>query len=54
MHKFTYQTNLYSNLQNLIFKLEQWQVEVKSTERKVKKLKSRNIFGIFLYLDNID
>ena len=35
------------NSSNLIFKLEQWQVEVKSIERKVKRLKSRNIFGIF-------
>ena len=51
---FTYQTNLYSTLQNLIFKLEQWQVEVESTKRKVKRLKSRNIFGIFLYLESGD
>ena len=46
--KFTYQTNLYSTLQNLIFKLEQWQVKVESTGRKVKRLKSKDIFWYFL------
>ena len=48
MHKFTYQTNLYSTLQNLIFK---GQVKVKSTERKVKKLKSEANFLVFLDLE---
>ena len=51
MRKFTYQTNLYSTLQNLIFQLEQWQVEVESTERKVKRLKSEAIFLVFLDLE---
>ena len=44
MRAFTYQTNLYTTLQNLNFKLEQWQVEVESIERKVKRLKSEAIF----------
>ena len=47
MPDFTYQTNLYSTLHNLIFKLEQWQVEVESTWRKVKRLKSEDIFWSF-------
>ena len=37
MRKFTYQTNLYSTLQNIIFKLEQWQVEVESTRRRASE-----------------
>ena len=32
------------NSSNLIFKLEQWRVKVESTERKVKRLKSRDKF----------
>ena len=39
--------NLYSTLQDLIFKLEQWQVEVESTGRKVKRLKSEDIYWYF-------
>ena len=35
------------NSSKLIFKLEQWQVEVESTERKVKRLKSETIFLVF-------
>ena len=35
------------NSSNLIVKLEQWRVEVKSIGLKVKRLKSRNIFGVF-------
>ena len=35
------------NSSNLIFKLEQWQVEVESTGRKVKRLKSETIFLVF-------
>ena len=44
---FTYQTNFILNSSNLIFKLEQWQVEVESTERKVKRLKSEDNFWYF-------
>ena len=51
MRNFTYQTNLYSTLQNLIFNLEQLQVEVESTGRKVKRLKSEAIFFVFLDLE---
>ena len=40
------------NSSNLIFKLEQWQVEVESTERKVKRLKSETIFLVFLDLES--
>ena len=47
MHKFMYQTNLYSTLQNINFKLEQCQVEVISTGRKVKRLKSEDVFWYF-------
>ena len=39
--------NLYSTLQNMIFKLEQWQVKVESTGRKVKRLKSEDNFWYF-------
>ena len=39
--------NLYSTLRNMIFKLEQWQVEVESTGRKVKRLKSEDNFWYF-------
>ena len=35
------------NSSNLTFKLEQWQVEVESTKRKVKILKSETIFLVF-------
>ena len=35
------------NSSNLIFKLEQWQVEVESTGRKVKRLKLETIFLVF-------
>ena len=47
MHAFTYQTKFILNLSYLIFKLEQWQVEVESTGRKVKRLKSEAIFWYF-------
>ena len=47
MHAFTYQKKFILNSSNLIFKLEQWQVEVESTERKVKILKSETIFLVF-------
>ena len=40
------------NSSNLIFKLEQWQVEVESTWRKVKRLKSEDIFLVFLELES--
>ena len=40
------------NSSNLIFKLEQWQVKVESTERKVKRLKSETIFLVFLDLES--
>ena len=33
----------------MIFKLEQWQVEVESTERKVKRLKSELFFWYFRF-----
>ena len=36
------------------FKLEQWQVEVKSTGRKVKRLKSLVSFLVFLDLESGD
>ena len=39
------------NSSNLIFKLEQWQVEVESTKRKVKRLKSEAIILVFLDLE---
>ena len=35
------------NSSNMIFKLEQWQVEVESTGRKVKRLKSEDYFWYF-------
>ena len=35
------------NSSKLIFKLEKWQVEVESTERKVKRLKSKDNFWYF-------
>ena len=34
------------------FKLEQWQVEVEFTGRKVKRFKSRDIFLVFLDLES--
>ena len=40
------------NSSNLIFKLGQWQVEVESTGRKVKRLKSEAIVLVFLYLES--
>ena len=46
------QTKLYSTLQNLNFKLEQWQVEVEFTGKKVKRLKLENIFWSFLDLES--
>ena len=36
----------------MIFKLEQWQVGVKSTGRKVKRLKLEDIFLVFFYLES--
>ena len=47
-----YEKILYSTLQNLIFKLEQWQLKVKSIGRKVKRLKSKDIFLVFLDLES--
>ena len=47
MRDFTYQTKFILNSSKLIFKLEQWQVKVESTERKVKRLKSETIFLVF-------
>ena len=35
------------NSSNLNFNLEQWQVEIESTERKVKRLKSDDYFWYF-------
>ena len=49
MRKFTYQTNLYK-YSKYDFKLEQWRVEVKSIERRVKRLKSEDIFLCFYIL----
>ena len=40
------------NSSNLIFKLKQWRVEVRSTKRKVKTLKSGHIFLAFLDLES--
>ena len=54
MCDFMYQTNLYSTLQNLIFKLEQWQVKVESTGRKVKILKLEDILLVFLDVESED
>ena len=51
MRKFTYQTNFHSTLQNLIFKLEKWQVKVEFIRRKVKRLKSKDKFLVFLDLE---
>ena len=51
MRDFTYQTKFILNSSKLIFKLEQWQVEVESTERKVKRLKSETIFFCILDLE---
>ena len=52
MRDFTYQTKFILNSSNLIFKLEQWQVEVESTGRKVRRLKSEYIFLVFLDLES--
>ena len=52
MRDFTYQTKFILNSSKLIFKLEQWQVEVESTERKVKRLKSEDYFWYFLDLES--
>ena len=54
MCDFMYQTNLYSTLQNLIFKLEQWQVKVESIGRKVKILKLEDILLVFLDVESED
>ena len=51
MRDFTYQTKFILNSSNLIFKWEQWQVEVESSGRKVKRLKSEAIFMVFLDLE---
>ena len=51
MRNFTYQKKFILNSSKLIFKLEQWQVEVESTERKVKRLKSETIFFGILDLE---
>ena len=51
MRDFTYQTKFILNSSKLIFKLEQWQVEVESTERKVKRLKSETFFFGILDLE---
>ena len=51
MHKFTYQTKFILNSSKLIFKVEKWQVEVESTERKVKRMKLEAIFLVFLDLE---
>ena len=37
-------TGMVMSRSNLIFKLEQWHVEVKSTDKKVKRLKSEDYF----------
>ena len=48
--RFYVSNKIYTQLFKLIFKLEQWQVEVESTGRKVKRLKSEAIFfGIFRF-----
>ena len=52
MHAFTYQTKFILNSSKLIFKLEQWQVEVESIERNVKRLKSKDYFWYFLDLES--
>ena len=52
MCDFTYQIKFILNSSNLIFKLEQLQVEVESTRRKVKRLKSEAIFLVFLDLES--
>ena len=49
MRDFTYQTKFILNSLKLICKLEKWQVKVESTEMKVKRLKSEDIFGV-LYI----
>ena len=46
MHKFMYK-KIILNTSNLIFKLEPWQVEVESTGRKVKRLKSEDTYFVF-------
>ena len=42
------------NSSNLIFKLEQWRLEVESLERKVISLKLGDIFGIFRFRKHND
>ena len=42
------------NFSNMILKLEQWQVEVNSTGRKVIGLKLREFFFVFLDLESGD
>ena len=49
---FYVSNKIYTQLFKLIFKLEQWQVEVESTGRKVKRLKSEAIVLVFLYLES--
>ena len=51
MRKLAYQ-KYYTQLFKSDFKLEQWRVEVKSTERRVKRLKSEDIFLVFLDLES--
>ena len=45
--QFYVSNKILLNSSKLIFKLEQWQVEVESTERKVKRLKSEDYFWYF-------
>ena len=40
------------NSSNLIFILEQWQVKVEFTQRRVKRLKLEDIFYVFLDLES--
>ena len=55
LNAYIYVSNKFIlNSSNLILKLEKWQVEVESTGKKVKRLKLRNIFGVFLYLESRD
>ena len=39
---------------NIIYKLEQWQVAVESTRKKVIRLQPREFFGLFLDLESKD
>ena len=40
------------NSSNSDLNLEQWRVEIESTQRKGKRLKSGDIFLVFLYLES--